>query len=267
MFLLAFVLFILRYMPGGNMCLVRGDCLEQKVTFSPLGDSAIRIEFGKKIDYEIQHKIRMLANYIEENSFHGFIECVSAYTSLTVFYSPFIVWRTYKKAEAVSPYEIVKSMIVKNLTVFENEDDTHSRIVTIPVCYGGELGPDLEEVARYNQLTTSEVVHIHTNGEYLVYMIGFCPGFPFLGGMSDRIATPRRSSPRLSIPKGSVGIAGMQTGVYPISTPGGWQLIGRTPLQLFLPKQNPPTLLQAGDRVKFHAISYEEYQAFGEGEV
>lgn len=253
-------------MLNGNMCLVRGDCLEQKVTFSPLGDSAIRIEFGKKIDYEIHHKIKMLAKYMEENRFHGFIECVLAYTSLTIFYDPPAVWRKYKKEEVVSPYEIVKSIIEKSLTVFENEDDTQSRIVTIPVCYGGELGPDLEEVARYNHLTTNEVVHIHTSGEYLVYMIGFCPGFPFLGGMSNRIATPRRSSPRLSIPKGSVGIAGMQTGVYPISTPGGWQLIGRTPLQLFLPKQNPPTLLQSGDCVKFHAISYEEYQAYKEGE-
>ena len=136
---------------------------------------------------------------------------------------------------------------------------TH-RTVSIPVCYGGEFGPDLEYVARHNNLTTDEVIHIHSSGEYLVYMIGFAPGFPFLGGLSPKIATPRRPSPRATIPAGSVGIAGMQTGVYPIETPGGWQLIGRTPQKLFLPNENPPSLLQAGDVVKFCPISFQEYQ-------
>lgn len=113
-------------------------------------------------------------------------------------------------------------------------DQIQRRTIDIPVCYGGELGPDLEEVARINRLTPEEVVRIHTGGTYLVYMIGFAPGFPFLGGLSERIASPRRETPRMSIPKGSVGIAGKQTGVYPISTPGGWQLIGQTPLPLFV---------------------------------
>jgi inhibitor of KinA len=143
----------------------------------------------------------------------------------------------------------------------EETKESKQRFVEIPVCYGGEYGPDLEAVAEYHHLSTSEVVEIHSKEEYLVYMIGFAPGFPYLGGMSEEIATPRRHSPRLSIPEGSVGIAGMQTGVYPISTPGGWQLIGRTPLELFCPNENPPTLLQSGDIVKFVPISLEEYQA------
>jgi inhibitor of KinA len=123
----------------------------------------------------------------------------------------------------------------------------------------------LEEVADINGLTAQEVIDIHTSGEYLVYMIGFAPGFPYLGGMSEKIAAPRRSSPRTSIPAGSVGIAGMQTGVYPLSTPGGWQLIGNTPLELFKPYEQPPSLLRAGDIVKFVSVTEEEYHALKEG--
>jgi inhibitor of KinA len=140
----------------------------------------------------------------------------------------------------------------------------HPRVVEIPVCYGGEFGPDLGYVAEHNQLSVEEVIEIHTSGQYLVYMIGFAPGFPYLGGMSERIMAPRRQSPRLAIPAGTVGIAGMQTGVYPIETPGGWQLIGRTPLALFRPQDNPPSLLQSGDIVRFCQISDKEYEEYKE---
>lgn len=160
----------------------------------------------------------------------------------------------------MSPFEVVSSILQSKLENEQTEKELDHRTVSIPVCYGGEYGPDLEYVARHHNLTPEEVISIHSEGEYLAYMIGFAPGFPFLGGLSEKIATPRRSSPRTSIPAGSVGIAGMQTGVYPISTPGGWQLIGQTPIKLFLPEQNPPSLLQAGDIVKFEPISKEEYQ-------
>ena len=133
------------------------------------------------------------------------------------------------------------------------------RTVEIPVCYGGDYGPDLEFVAQHNSLTEEKVVAIHSAADYLVYMIGFAPGFPYLGGMSEQIAAPRRESPRLQIPAGSVGIAGAQTGVYPIETPGGWQLIGRTPLELFRPTEDPPTRLRAGDIVRFRPITSEEF--------
>ncbi|MGV3465566.1 MAG: 5-oxoprolinase subunit PxpB, partial [Heyndrickxia sp.] len=134
-----------------------------------------------------------------------------------------------------------------------------SRVVEIPVCYGGDFGPDLETVASMNGLSTEEVIQIHSSAEYTVYMIGFAPGFPYLGGMSEKIATPRLPSPRLKIPERTVGIAGNQTGVYPIETPGGWQLIGRTPIKLFRPQDEVPSLLHAGDKVRFKPISYEEY--------
>jgi inhibitor of KinA len=137
--------------------------------------------------------------------------------------------------------------------------------VEIPVLYGGEYGPDLEYVASFHKISAEEVIQIHTESECLVYMIGFAPGFPFMGGMDERIATPRRESPRTAIVPGSVGIAGKQTGIYSLETPGGWQIIGRTPLELFRPDLNPPTLLKAGDRIKFFPISPEEFNTFKEG--
>lgn len=231
---------------------------------SPLGDSAIVITFGNEIKYDTHKKIKTFMNSIENEPFIGFIECVPAYTNLTIFYDPLAVYHEHKKrkrAEFVSPFEVVCSTIKKKLQHVKVDKELTHRIVSIPVCYGGEYGPDLEYVASHNHLTTDEVIDIHSKGEYLAYMIGFAPGFPFLGGLSEKIATPRRSTPRTTIPAGSVGIAGMQTGVYSISTPGGWQLIGQTPTKLFLPNENPPSLLQAGDIVKFYPISHQEYKA------
>jgi len=139
-----------------------------------------------------------------------------------------------------------------------------ARIITIPVSYGGEFGPDLEFVAKHNSITEDEVVAIHTSIPYLVYMLGFAPGFPYLGGMSERIATPRLASPRVKIPAGSVGIAGKQTGIYPLESPGGWQLIGRTPLTLFDPLAKNPFVFAAGDYLQFTAIKMDEYVALKE---
>ncbi|MFE4350153.1 5-oxoprolinase subunit PxpB [Peribacillus butanolivorans] len=230
---------------------------------SPLGDSAIVITFGNEIKYDIHKKIKMFMDLLEDEPFVGFIECVPAFTNLTVFYNPIVIYKKQKQSnndELISPYEVVRSIMERKLQWLKEDKKLTHRTVSIPVCYGDEYGPDLEYVARYNNLTTDEVIHIHSNGEYLAYMIGFAPGFPFLGGLSEKISTPRRSSPRMTIPTGAVGIAGMQTGVYPISTPGGWQLIGQTPTKLFLPNVNPPSLLQAGDIVKFHPISNQEYK-------
>jgi inhibitor of KinA len=230
---------------------------------SPLGDSALVITFGDSIQYDIHKQIKTCKDSIELNPFPGFVECVPAFTNLTIFYNPPEVVAAAgkkQKKEFVSPFEVVSSIIQSKLENEQTEKELNHRTVSIPVCYGGEYGPDLEYVARHHNITPEEVISIHSEGEYLAYMIGFAPGFPFLGGLSEKIATPRRPSPRTSIPAGSVGIAGMQTGVYPISTPGGWQLIGQTPIKLFLPEQNPPSLLQAGDIVKFKPISKEEYQ-------
>lgn len=187
------------------------------------------------------------------------IEYIPAFTTITIFYDPFKIIKAFKSNQL--PYTYVCQQINFLFEQFNFDKSTQQRLVEIPVCYGGELGPDLDIVASVNQLTPEEVIQIHTSGDYIVYMIGFAPGFPYIGGMSEKIATPRKESPRLKIPERSVGIAGMQTGIYPIETPGGWQLIGRTPIRLFTPEANPPSLLRAGDKIKFTAISFEEYQA------
>ncbi|GAX91545.1 5-oxoprolinase subunit PxpB [Effusibacillus lacus] len=219
----------------------------------PLGDSAIVVQFGQTINLETHRKVRALAAYLDRHPFPGMVEYIPAFTTVSVFYDP---CRTNYRTVCFVLEQIVSELV--------ETQDLQPRTVEIPVLYGGEFGPDLEFVAEHNGLTTSDVIEIHSSGEYLVYMIGFAPGFPYIGGMSERIATPRRPSPRLSIPAGTVGIAGMQTGVYPIETPGGWQLIGRTPIALFRPDDNPPSLLQAGDIVRFRPISREEYKTWKE---
>ena len=228
----------------------KGKALHDPASFQifPLGDAAIVIKFGDTIDRELHRSVRALENYFVDHSLHGMIERVPAYAPVTIYYDP-----------AQRSYHDLEQELRKILAELADVPELDSRIVEIPVSYGGEFGPDLEFVAQHNSLKTDEVVQIHSAPDYLVYMIGFAPGFPYLGGMSQRIAAPRRDSPRLKIPVGSVGIAGTQTGVYPIETPGGWQLIGRTPIKLFRPREIPPTLLKAGDIVRFRPISSEEF--------
>ncbi|MFN0021326.1 MAG: 5-oxoprolinase subunit PxpB [Pirellulaceae bacterium] len=222
-------------------------------TFATLCDRAIVVHLGDQIDPPIFRAIRSLTKKLESLPPTGVIEFVPAFTTIAVYYDPL----------RISEAELC-STISDLATTLALTDEFEPRVVEIPVCYGGEYGPDLEFVAEQAGLTPNEVVRIHSEGEYLVHMIGFAPGFPYLGGMSQQIAAPRRSSPRLKIPAGSVGIAGDQTGIYPLETPGGWQLIGRTPLALFRPDQDPPTLLQAGDIVRFLSISPDEFRQLSE---
>ncbi|OLP65614.1 Kinase A inhibitor [Bacillus pumilus] len=235
--------------------------IKESITFHPLGDTAIVIQAGDDIREDIHQRVQHIFACIEQYPFQGYIEAVQAFANVTVFYEPYTVYQSAQlHLGAMSLYEWVKSYIKQLLEdKWKEEAEGKRRTVDIPVCYGGAFGPDLEEVAHINDLTPEEVVRIHTSGTYLVYMIGFAPGFPFLGGLSDSIAAPRRDTPRMSIPKGSVGIAGRQTGVYPISTPGGWQLIGQTPLPLFRPDQEAPSLLKAGDQVRFVQMSEKEF--------
>lgn len=219
-------------------------------SFSPLGDQAIVIEAGSEISEETQKDVRSISALLKASSPTWMIEVIPAFTTVTVFYDPL-----------KALYGTVMSELEELVQQTSEDAATDSRTVEIPVCYGGEFGPDLEFVAEHNGLTPQQVIDIHTSGDYSVYMIGFAPGFPFIGGMSENIAAPRRESPRLRIPERTVGIAGMQTGVYPIETPGGWQLIGRTPLRLFRPEQEIPSLLRAGDKIVFKQISEGEYDA------
>lgn len=232
----------------------------------PLGDCAVSIELERRTDAATHRKLQRLLACLEQElrPFPGFIEAVPAYHTIAVYYDPMTVFSALGGREGFdpelrSPHEIVCMCLNRLFASTADAQRPHSITVEIPVCYGGQFGPDLEEVARYNALSPEEVIRIHTGGSYPVYFIGFAPGFPYLGGMDERISTPRKSTPRLCIPAGSVGIAGKQTGVYSLETPGGWQLIGRTPLCLFRPWQNPPSLLKPGDIVHFRPIAEEQF--------
>jgi len=217
-----------------------------------VSETSALIEFGNKIDKNINKKIRIFSEYLDKKPFYGLVEYVPYFSSVSVIYNPI-------KIKSDEPYKIVKLKLEDILSKIDFSYDYEEHIVEIPVCYGHEFGPDIKHVAEINNLTVDDVIKIHSKGEYLVYMIGFAPGFPYLGGLSEKIHTPRRKSPRIAIPEGSVGIAGGQTGVYTIETPGGWQIIGRTPLKLFDLNSEDKTLLKCGDIAKFCPISHEEY--------
>jgi inhibitor of KinA len=228
----------------------------------PLGDQAVLVQFGTSIDMETHQRVKQLTAYLDTNPLPGMVEYIPAYTTVAIFYDPVLVWEMQK---ALSPFEWVCRQIREMVANLGESTASAGRVVEIPVCYGGEMGPDLADVARHHGISEEEVISIHSGGEYLVYMIGFAPGFPYIGGLSEKIATPRRNSPRLRIPAGSVGIAGKQTGIYPMETPGGWQIIGRTPLRLFRSEEDPPSLLQAGDQVRFVPITLDQYCTYEGG--
>ena len=219
-----------------------------------LSERAILVYFGDEINEEIHKKIQVAIQLLNEQSIEGITEIICGYTNICVHYEPLKIKKSVQTFEGNSIAEKVKTFLQHTLKGDHPISQAESRVVEIPVIYGGEYGPDLAYVAEQNNLTPQEVIDIHTGGDYLVYMLGFAPGFPFLGGLDKRIATPRRQTPRLKIEAGSVGIAGEQTGVYPLATPGGWQIIGRTAVDLFLPNETPPTLLRAGDRIRFVAV-------------
>lgn len=219
-----------------------------KIKYLPAGDKALIMEFGNEIAKDINAKIRNVVRFLDEANLKGIEELLPTYRSIMIMYDPL----------KIEYDELIKTLDELS-TKFSEGSKEVIRIVEIPTLYGGEYGPDINYVAEHNKITTDEVVNIHTGTDYLVYMLGFTPGFTYLGGMSDKIATPRLASPRAKIPAGSVGIAGAQTGMYPSETPGGWQLIGRTPLKLYDPSKEPPVMLNAGDYVRYVSITEQEY--------
>ncbi|WP_435355827.1 5-oxoprolinase subunit PxpB [Emticicia sp. SJ17W-69] len=214
-----------------------------------LSDSAVTIDFGNVIDEKVNNFVMRLYRFCRDNPFLGMIEVMPAYASLTVFYDVLKVRKT--NIEVKTAFDFTKKYLENSLQNLNNEQVIEPNLVNIPVIYDGE---DLNFVAEYNQLSIGEVIKIHTSPIYRVYMMGFLPGFAYMGGLDARIATPRKSTPRTKVAAGSVGIAGNQTGIYPSESPGGWQLIGRTELQLYTPNSTNLTLLKAGDLVKFFEI-------------
>jgi inhibitor of KinA len=230
--------------------------LFEKANFRIAGDCGLLVEYGNAIDPAVNHKVRSMAIVVQNNTPPGVIEIIPTYRSILIYYDPL---------------KTNLSLLEETLTDLESGladiEIPPPKVVEIPVCYGGDYGPDIDYVAKNHGLTQQEVINLHTEPDYLIYMVGFTPGFPFLGGLPERLHTPRLKTPRTLVPKGSVGIANGQTGVYPIASPGGWQLIGKTPISLFSPECEPPILYQAGDRIRFKPISPPDYQRLSGVEV
>lgn len=221
----------------------------EKGRYLTSGDKGLVVEFGNEISEAVNKKVRNLYLAIHKSQISGIYEMIPTYRSLLIQYNPI---------------EIEVNKLIEMLVEIENSLDSidlpKPRIIEIPTIYGGEFGEDLKFVSEHSGMSENEVIKIHSSVDYRIYMLGFSPGFPYLGGMSEKIETPRLKTPRTKIPAGSVGIAGKQTGIYPMESPGGWQLIGRTPLKLYDPKSETPIILQAGDYIRFVPIEKDEYE-------
>ena len=206
----------------------------------PLGDSALLVQLGEGIDVTVNRRVHALAALLRASPFDGLVETVPAYRTLLIHYDPLIL----TEAE-------IRRWVLRKLDQLEDIHSQKPRQLIIPVRYGGEYGSDLEYVADYHRLRVEDVIRIHSQKIYTVYMMGFTPGFPYMGALDDAIVTPRLETPRTHVPAGTVGIAGSQTGIYPIDSPGGWRLIGHTSVGLFDPQGDTPFLFSPGDEVRF----------------
>jgi inhibitor of KinA len=215
----------------------------------PLGDSALTVEFGNEISVDLNQRAIALSDHFESNPFPGFIETVPAYASTTIFYDVTHVRTAFP--DEPTAFEAVATLVKNALIGIDPARSVSSQIIEIPVHFDGEAALDLEYVAENHGLSIAEVIDIFTSHTYRVFMLGFLPGFTYMAEVDERIATPRKEAPRTSVPKGSIGIAGKQTGIYSLESPGGWQIVGRTDVEMFTPEGERPTLLSPGDQVRF----------------
>lgn len=218
--------------------------------FFPLGENALTIEFSNEISAATNDKVLGLANYFESNKFKGFTETIPAYSSLTIFYNTAAVRKNFGSFRTA--FDAVKAMAETGLQNLKEIEKTETRLIEIPVRFDEKSALDLNFVAETNGLQPKEVIEIFIGRIYRVYMLGFLPGFAYMGEIDECLSVPRKAAPRLKVPRGSVGIAGRQTGIYPLASPGGWQIIGKTDLELFTPNRKNPTFLRAGDSIKFY---------------
>ena len=226
-----------------------------KPRFLLAGDRGLVVELGAAIDPEINRKVREISVSLEETPIVGVTEVIPTYRSVLICYDPV----------RINPERLRKEILDRERSLDKLEIPP-PETTEIPVAYGDEFGPDMEFVAQHNRLSPEEVIQIHSSGTYLIYMIGFTPGFPFLGGLSEKLFTPRLENPRQSVPAGSVAIANNQTGIYSLDSPGGWRLIGRTPIKVYDPTRSPPIILKAGNYLRFKRISRDEFQEIAGGD-
>ena len=215
----------------------------------PMGDRGLLLEFGDEISREINEKVRRMALVIQAEAMEGIVEVVPTYRSLLIIYNPILL-----------PIEDLRRRLKRIEEGLQQTPLPEPKLTRTPAVYGGIYGPDLEEVAQYHQISPEKVIQLHCSKPYLIYMIGFMPGYPYMGELPEELVTPRLKTPRLVVPKGSVAIAQRQTGIYSMESPGGWQILGRTPVELFNPEKDPPALLQMGDFVQFYPISEKEFE-------
>lgn len=219
--------------------------------FFPVGDSSLTVSFGNSISVEFNQVVTRLAGLLEDKYFPGFVETVPAYSSLAVFYDLIKVRKHFP--ESPTAFAAVKGHIEALLEEYKPAGESGSRLVEIPFSFADEFALDLEFISETKDLSKTEIIEIFTSRTYRVFMLGFLPGFAYMGETDDRLAVSRKETPRLKIPKGSVGLAGRQTGIYPLESPGGWQIIGKTEIEMFTPEKERPTFLEAGDTVRFIA--------------
>ncbi|UXP32232.1 5-oxoprolinase subunit PxpB [Reichenbachiella agarivorans] len=219
----------------------------ESLVILPYGDQAVLIQFEQRIDVEINRSVHALNHWLLNQSIVGVVDSIPAYCSLTLRYNPDLL--SFEKLKA----------IVNSYEWNETGFDTQRKLYRLPVCYGGDFGQDMSEVSQLTGLSFSEIVDIHGQSIYHTFMIGFLPGFPYLGKLDAKIQVPRRQHPRTSVASGSVGLAGEQTGVYPSKAPGGWQIIGRTPIPM-MSVESASALLRAGDQVQFFAVTSRDFE-------
>jgi inhibitor of KinA len=228
-------------------------------TIQSLGDSALLLDFGNTIDKDINQYVLRLFYHFKRKTNSFILDIVPAYSSLSFHYNIAQIRQTNTIKTA---FETLKEFIEEELEHISEVAPTEMRTITIPVCYSGAFAPDITLISSVKNISVEEIIRVHTETTYTIYMIGFLPGFPYLGSVDEAIAFPRKQQPRAQVPAGSVGIASQQTGIYPMESPGGWQIIGRTPLKIFDNKKENPVALQPGDQVKFYSITEDEFKNY-----
>lgn len=228
------------------------------ISITPLGDEALLIDYGQVMDEAVNFRILRLFLQLQNARLPFVTDLVPAYSSLAVFYDSHAVRQHYSGPA----YDTIAGMLQQQVAQGDAAPEVPARQLRIPVCYAPQFGWDLQEVAAQKGLSAEEVIHIHTSRRYRVYMIGFLPGFAYMGRLDERLATARRSSPREKVAAGSVGIAGQQTGIYPLTSPGGWQIIGRTPVPVFDRNAAVPALLAPTDEITFYPITEHEFDRY-----